>query len=41
MDFSKYDPLKDIMYQLMDKEGKLTQTDWDNKLSDEEAKKAY
>jgi pyruvate dehydrogenase E1 component alpha subunit len=41
LDFSKYDPLKDIMYQIMDKDGKLTQTDWDNKLGDEDALKSY
>ena len=41
MDFDDYDPLKDIMYQIMDKDGNLTQTDWDNKLSDKEEKKAY
>ena len=41
MDFSKYNPLEDVMYQLLDKDGKLTQADWDNKLSDTEEKKSY
>ena len=41
MDFRDYDPLKDVMYQLMDKDGNLTRTDWNNKLSDPEAKEAY
>lgn len=41
MDFKEYDPLKDSMYQIMDKDGSLIQPNWDNKLSDPEAKKAY
>ncbi|MDA3940204.1 MAG: pyruvate dehydrogenase (acetyl-transferring) E1 component subunit alpha [Spirochaetia bacterium] len=41
MNFKKYDPLKDIMYQVLDKNGNLTLADWDNKLNDMEAKTAY
>ena len=41
MDFSKYDPLEDTMYQVMDENGIIINSDHDNKLSDEKAKQSY
>ena len=41
MVFHKYNLLKDNMYQVMDKDGNPTLPDWDNKLSDPQAKAAY
>jgi len=41
MDFKKYDPLNNSMYQVIDSDGKIVNPDWDNKLSDKELKEAY
>ena len=41
MDFSRYDPLKDKMYQVMNADGELVSTEKNNKLNDSEALKAY
>ncbi|MCK5153854.1 MAG: hypothetical protein KAQ93_05795 [Spirochaetales bacterium] len=41
MDFSDYNSLENNMYQVMDKDGNLTKSEWDNKLNDSKAKTAY
>jgi pyruvate dehydrogenase E1 component subunit alpha len=41
LDFSKYDPLKDKIYQVMDADGELINSEKNNILNDEDAKKAY
>lgn len=41
MVFSKYDPLNDIMYQVMDENGKIINSDWENQISEKMAKEVY